>query len=156
MTARNDVFGTGIVVPDLEPAIKDAEAVLGLSFTPVQESPLVLGRPGGRREEVSLRFVYSLGTAPYVELIEAIPGTYYDASGGGYIRHIAMWVDDLSAAADELQGRGMTLEAWGVDGDREPALFVFLTSPHGFRLEIVDRANRANFEGWLAGGDLGL
>jgi len=147
-----DLFVTGMVVPDIQQAIEDTQKSLDLEFTPVQQSPLRMRTPQGI-EEFDLRFVYSLGTAPHLELIEGIPGGYYDARGG-YIRHVGLWVDDLAAASEELTRRGMPLEAAGMDGDREPHAFVFHAHPWGLRVELVDRVQQDYFETWLGGGEL--
>lgn len=147
-----DMFVTGLVVPDIERAIEETQKSLDVRFTPVQESPLTMRTPNGV-EQFDLRFVYSLGQPPYLELIEGIPGGYYDA-GGGYIRHVGLWVDDLAAASEELGRRGMPLEAAGMQGAREPYAFVFHAHPFGLRVELVDRVQQETFEAWLGGGEL--
>ena len=148
-----DIFVTGLVVPDLERAIAETTRSLGVEFTPVQESPLQLRTRGGI-EQFDLRFVYSLGVAPHLELIQAVPNTYYDSRGGGYIRHIGMWVDDLATASEELVDRGLPLEAAGMNGDIEPYAFAFHANEWGLRVELVDNGQREYFETWLAGGEL--
>lgn len=147
-----DLFVTGMVVPDLERAIGETTDTLGVKFTPIQQSPLQMRTPRGV-EVFDLRFVYSLGQAPHLELIEGIPGGYYDPKGG-YIRHVGLWVDDLAAASDQLARSGMPLEATGMNGDVEPYAFVFHSLPWGLRVELVDRVQRPSFEAWLGGGEL--
>jgi hypothetical protein len=147
-----DLFVTGMVVPDLEKAIREATDTLGVAFTPIQQSPLQMRTSEGV-QLFDLRFVYSLGRAPHLELIEGIPGGYYD-SRGGYIRHVGLWVDDVAAASDQLAGSGMPLEAAGMNGDVEPYAFVFHSLPWGLRVELVDRVQQPSFEAWLGGGEL--
>ncbi len=148
-----ELFVTGLVVPDIDRALTETSRSLDVEFTPVQESPLKLRTPNGI-EEFDLRFVYSLGTAPHLELIQAVPGTYYDPKGGGYIRHVGMWVDDLPTASNELAARGLPLEAAGMNGDVEPYAFVFHANEWGLRVELVDSGQREYFETWLGGGEL--
>ncbi len=148
-----ELFVTGLVVPDLERAIGETTAALDVAFTPVQQSPLRMRTPNGI-EDFDLRFVYSLGSAPHLELIEAVPGTYYDPKGGGYMRHVGMWVDDLATASAELARRGLPLEAAGINGDVEPYAFVFHANDWGLRVELVDSVQRESFEAWLGGGEL--
>jgi hypothetical protein len=148
-----DIFVTGLIVPDIEKAVAETTATLGIEFTPVQESPLKMRTPNGI-EEFDLRFVYSLGGAPHVELIQAVAGTYYDPRGNGYMRHIGMWVDDLAVASAELASRGLPLEAAGMNGDEEPYAFVFHANDWGLRVELVDRVQQDYFETWLGGGEL--
>jgi methylmalonyl-CoA/ethylmalonyl-CoA epimerase len=83
-----------------------------------------------------------------------VPDTYYDPRGGGYIRHVGMWVDDLATASAALADRGLPLEAAGMNGDVEPHAFVFHANEWGLRVELVDNAQREYFETWLAGGEL--
>jgi len=148
-----EIFVTGLIVPDIDAAVAETSAGLGVEFTPVQESPLKMRTPNGI-EEFDLRFVYSLGTGHHLELIEAVPGTYYDARDGGWMRHVGMWVDDLAAASAAMSARGLPLEAAGMNGDEEPYAFVFHANPWGLRVELVDRVQQAYFENWLGGGEL--
>jgi Glyoxalase/Bleomycin resistance protein/Dioxygenase superfamily len=151
-TMIGDLFVTGMVVPELEKAIDQTTQTLGVAFTPIQESPLQMRTAKGV-EVFDLRFVYSLGRPPHLELIEGIPGGYYDP-GAGYIRHVGLWVDDLAAASAELSRSGMLLEASGMNGDVEPYAFVFHAWPWGLRVELVDRVQQPSFEAWLAGEEL--
>lgn len=148
-----DIFVTGLIVPDIEKATEETARALGLEFTPIQTSPLKMRTPNGI-EEFDLRFVYSLGAGPHLELIQAVPGTYYDPRGNGYMRHVGMWADDLASASEELAARGLPLEAAGMSGEVEPYAFVFHANEWGLRVELVDSGQREYFETWLAGGEL--
>lgn len=151
-----DLFKTGLLVTDLEQAMRDLSVWLGLEWTPIQESPLVLRTPQGD-EKVDLRFVFSTGAPPYLELLQANPGGFYAASQGSHIHHVGRWVADLPAASRELEAAGLPLEAAGVDATGScPALFCFHRGAHGLRVELVDQGNRQNFEAWLAGGELAI
>jgi hypothetical protein len=150
------LFKTGLIVTDLERAMADLGRWLGLAWTPVQESPISLLLAGGR-EDAKLRFVYSTGGAPYLELIEARATGFYAAPNGPHLHHVGRWVDDLAAASDELVRAGLPLEAAGIDAQgRGPAMFAFHRGGHGLRVELVDRVMRPGFEAWLAGGTLEL
>jgi len=149
-------FKIGVVVVDLDQAMRDLGAWLGVSWTSVQEAPLRLRTTSGI-EDVALRFVYSTGEPPYFELLEAQPRGYYAAPNGAFLHHYGRWVDDLAKASSELAARGLPLEAAGVDAaGRSPSLFAFHAGPHAARVELVDSGNRKNFEAWLAGGELVL
>jgi hypothetical protein len=149
-------FKTGFLVTDLETAMRDFGRWLGVAWTPVQQSKLVLATEAGR-EEVELRFAYTTGAPPYLELLAAQPRGYYHAPQGAHLHHVGQWVDDLAAASRALAAAGLPLEAAGVDASgRTPAIFAFHRGAHGLRVELVDRAMREGFEGWLAGGELVL
>jgi hypothetical protein len=148
-------FKTGFLVMDLAGAMRDLGRWLGVAWTPVQQSRLVLRLPEGQ-EEVELRFVYSTGSPPHLELLEAQASGYYAASGAR-LHHVGRWVDDLAAASRALAAAGLPLEAAGVDAaGRSPAVFAFHCGAHGLRVELVDRAMQPGFERWLAGGELAL
>jgi hypothetical protein len=150
------LFKTGLLVTDLEGALRDLGRWLGVAWTPVQQSRLVLATPSGR-EEVALRFAYSTGSPPYLELLEAQPAGYYAAPAGAHLHHVGRWVDDLAKASRALADAGLPLEAAGVDASgRAPAVFAFHRGAHGLRIELVDRAMQPGFEAWLAGGTLEL
>ena len=151
-----DLFKTGLLVTDLEAAMQDLSAWLGLSWTAISQTPLVLRTPTGD-EAVDLRFAYSTNGAPYLELLEAQPSGYYAARQGPHLHHVGRWVSDLAAASHELAAAGLPLEAAGVDAEgNSPAIFCFHQGGHGVRVELVEQGNRANFEAWLAGGALEL
>lgn len=150
------LFKTGFLVTDLAGAMRDFGRWLGVAWTPVQQSRLVLATPSGR-EEVELRFAYSTGSPPYVELLEAQRAGYYAAPAGAHLHHVGRWVDDLAKASRALADAGLPLEAAGVDAaGRSPAVFVFHRGAHGLRIELVDRAMQPGFAAWLAGGPLEL
>ena len=149
-------FKAGLLVEDIEKACEEIGRWLGLEWTPVQESPLVLETASGR-EQVSLRFAYSLGDPPHLELLEAQTKGYYAVRRGEHIHHLGLWVDDLAEASAGFERLGLPLEAAGVDPQgTTPAIFAFHRGAHGLRLELVSNANKTNFEKWLAGGELEL
>jgi hypothetical protein len=149
-------FKTGFLVVDIAAAMRELGRWLGVAWTPVQQSRLVLATAAGR-EEVELRFAYSTGRLPYLELLEAQPRGYYAAPAGAHLHHVGRWVDDLAKASQALADAGLPLEAAGVDAaGRSPALFAFHRGAHGLRIELVERAMQPGFEAWLAGGTLEL
>jgi hypothetical protein len=151
-----DLFKTGFLVTDLEGAMRDFGRWLDVAWTPVQQSRLVLATPSGR-EEVELRFAYSTGSPPYVELLEARPSGYYATPAGAQLHHVGRWADDLAKASRALAEAGLPLEAAGVDASGgSPSVFAFHRGAHGLRIELVDRAMQPRFEAWLAGGTLAL
>lgn len=153
---EGELFKTGLLVRDLPRAMADVGAWLGLRWTPVQETKLSLWTRQGR-EEVPLRFAYSLGGPPFLELLEARPSGYYASSQGEQLHHVGRWVADLKAASAALAQQGLALEAAGIDAaGNTPSVFAFHRGAHGLRVELVDAAQRPGFEAWLAGGELVL
>lgn len=154
--STSDLFKVAYLVPDLDAAARDLARWLGVGFTPAVESPLELDTGGGR-EAVSLRYAYSTTGPLFIELLEAQAAGYYAAPEGAHLHHVGRWVDDLPAASAALEAEGLPREAAGVGPNgASPALFVFHRGDHGTRVELVDRANKPNFDAWLAGGELSL
>lgn len=153
---QGDLFKVGLLVEDLEAAMRDLGRWLGVAWTPVQESPLAL-QVGGEREDVELRYVYSTKGPVLLELLQSRPRGYYAAPGGSHLHHVGRWVDDLAKASAGLAAAGLALEAAGIDAEgQSPAMFAFHRGGHGLRVELVDRAMQPTFEAWLAGGTLEL
>ncbi len=151
-----DLFKVGLLVTDLEGAMGDIGRWLGLTWTPVQESPLLLSTASGR-EQVDLRYVYSTQGPVHLELLQGRETGYYATPPGAHLHHVGRWVDDLEAASTTLDAQGLALEAAGVDAEgNAPAMFAFHKADHGLRVELVDRTMQPTFEGWLAGGSLDL
>ena len=154
--SQSDLFKVGLLVADLEGAMRDIGRWLGLAWTPVQESPLLLSTASGR-EQLELRYVYSTQGPVHLELLQGREAGYYATPQGSHLHHVGRWVDDLEAASKELDSQGLVLEAAGVDAEgNAPAMFAFHKGDHGVRVELVDRAMQPTFEGWLAGGSLDL
>jgi hypothetical protein len=78
-----NLYHTGIVVPDLDAAAQRFTAMAGYSFTTPIAGPVTIRTPTGQRT-VDLRFVYSL-QAPHVELIEEVPDTPWIAARGNAV-----------------------------------------------------------------------
>lgn len=60
--------------------------------------------------------------------------SYPEAKG---LRHLAFAVDDVEAAAEELRGKGVAVEAVRID-ELTQKKFVFFTDPNGQPLELYE------------------
>ncbi|MBS1601914.1 MAG: VOC family protein [Bacteroidetes bacterium] len=60
--------------------------------------------------------------------------SYPEAKG---LRHLAFAVDDVAAAAEELKGKGVAVEAVRID-ELTQKKFVFFTDPNGQPLELYE------------------
>jgi catechol 2,3-dioxygenase-like lactoylglutathione lyase family enzyme len=144
MTLRpEDLYHTGIVVDDLDAAIKRMQAVAGYQFTDLMVYPMSVETTQGIID-VTFRFVYSI-QVPYIELVDAIPGTVWTPAPGNAAHHLGFFVDDLLAEGAELGDAGFEREVGGLDGG-QPGIFAYYRDPLGVRIELVDRAVfRQNF-----------
>jgi hypothetical protein len=123
----------GLLVPDLDAAMKELSAMLGVRWgAPVE----------AEQGEWKVRVVFCQEGPPWIELIEGSPGSPWDGSAGPQLDHIGFWSADLLADSERIEANGGTLE---VDG-REMAGFRYLRAPaSGLRIELLNDATRGGF-----------
>lgn len=139
-----DCYHTGLVVDDMAVAAQRLTAVMGYRWTKPIEAALSVATADGD-VEVPFRFVYSVD-APHLELIQEVPGTVWTAPPGG-AHHVGYWVDDIAAAAAQLEHAGYRLEAR--PSGEVLSTFAYYSNPGGVRIEIVDRALFPDWPGFL-------
>ena len=142
-----NLYHTGIVVPDLDAAVRRFTAMAGYSFTTPIAGPVTIRTATGQ-QTVDLRFVYSL-QAPHVELIQEVPGTPWIAARGNAVHHLGYFTDDFAATASALQADGFSLELCPAGDDDAPSIFAYYLSPDGIRVEIVDRKVFGDLDAFL-------
>ena len=144
-----DLFHVGIVVDDLDEALKELGGLLGYEWCPVFaiETPVVL--PEGE-VMVDLRFVYSK-TEPRVELIQARPGTPWVPAIDSGIHHAGYWSEDVTLDGRKLEASGYAEEARGVLPE-DTTIWAYYRSPRGLRIELVSRQLQAGLEQYWASG----
>jgi Glyoxalase/Bleomycin resistance protein/Dioxygenase superfamily len=133
-----DLYHTGIVVPDIDAAMARLTASGGYQWTTAQSYTLPFRTTSGTRELTST-FVYSV-QAPHLELINEVPGSPWTTAPGRAIHHLGYFTDDLAGTARALEDNGFTFEATAAVSDAELALFAYYVDAFGTRIEIVDRA----------------
>lgn len=133
-----DLYHTGIVVADLDAAMRRFTALAGYQWTTPLTQTLPI-RISTATIDVEVTLTYSL-QSPHVELIAEVPGTPWTASPRGAVHHLGYFTDDLVAAARGLEQAGFTLEASPDIAGTHPALFAYYMDDCGTRIEIVDRA----------------
>jgi len=125
----------GIAVKNLDEAIKFYKDVLGLELVKIEEVP---------QEKVKIA-MFKIGET-HIELLEATSpdsaiAKFIEKKGEG-IHHIALRVDDITKAMEELKSKGARII---YDKPREVAHgeriinFIHPKSAHGVLLEIVER-----------------
>jgi catechol 2,3-dioxygenase-like lactoylglutathione lyase family enzyme len=140
-----DCYHTGLVVEDMAAAAARLTEAMGYQWTKPVESTLSVTTADGD-VEVPFCFVYSVN-APHLELIQEVRGTIWTAPVDGGAHHLGYWVDDIAAAAAQLERAGYRLEA-RPSGDTL-SMFAYYTDPGGVRIEIVDRALFPDWPGFL-------
>jgi hypothetical protein len=124
-------FQVGFVVPDLEAAMAELGAGLGVEMLGPLERDVGDG---------VLRIAFAMTAPPYLELIQGPPGSLWDATAGPRMHHLGYWSDDLDADSARLEAAGMALELdLGFARYHRPA------SAAGARIELIDAGFRPEF-----------
>ena len=87
----------GIVVPEIESAMAELSAALGVEWS------------GPRDREVDgirIRVAFAMTPPPYLELLEGPPGSVWDATAGARIHHLGFWSADKERDGADLEGVG--------------------------------------------------
>lgn len=150
-----DLYHVGVRVTDLELAMDELGAGLGLSWSRVQEREQRLWLPGVGATAIALRFTYSTEGPQHLELLQGAPGSIWDGSDYPGVHHLGVWVDDVAKETERLLGIGWTLELAQAAPDDGYGAFTYVRSPRGLLLEPVWSGLRPMFERWWAGGPLG-
>jgi hypothetical protein len=133
-------FHVGLVVEELEPAIDELKASLGLSFTPPSESEY-----GG----TVIRVAYSRPEPPFIELVQGAPGSPWDTRDGSHVDHVGYFSTDLDVDAAALEAAGLTM---AIDGRVHGSSFTYHSGKAtGMRVELIDVGQRDRLLKWILG-----
>lgn len=148
-------FHVGFVVPDLDAAMAELTDGLGMTWHAVQDRTMHVRTPAGV-SPVSLRFTYSAGDEPHIELLQGDPGSMWGPENAGF-HHIGVWSSDFVGDAAVLETKGfpleLTLASRSTDG---PHGFTYQSSPFGVRVELVPLDMQPAFTSWFGGGSFAM
>jgi hypothetical protein len=142
-----DLYHTGIVVPDLDAAMARLSALAGYRWINPLTYTLPFRTVNGTRELTS-KVVYSL-QAPHVELLQEVPDSPWTAAPGNSVHHLGYFTDNLADTSRMLEDNGLTFEMTADVPGSELALFAYYIDAFGTRIEIVDRALFPDFPAFL-------
>ncbi|WP_310777050.1 VOC family protein [Mycobacterium sp. Z3061] len=142
-----DLYHTGIVVPDLDAAMARFTALAGYRWIKPMCFTLPF-RTGTGTRELTSNFVYS-EQSPYLELIQETPGTPWVAAPGNAVHHLGYFADDLAETGKALEDNGFTLEMTADVPGSTLGMFAYYVDASGTRIEIVDRALFPDFPAFL-------
>ena len=144
----NEWFHVGIVADDISAAAARITAATGTQWTKPLGAQIVMRYPDGDRL-TEMKFKFTL-TKPYMEVVQAVPGTVFTPAPGNAVHHVAYWVDDLTAASAHLVSLGMPQEVCGVGEDGQPSIFAYHKGADGIRIEIVERGYVPDWDAMVA------
>ncbi len=156
MISHTRAYHIGVRVPDLDVAMAEMGADLGLTWCSVQERAQPVWTPATGDMSVPLRFTYSCEGPMHIELLEGAPGTIWDGRQQPGIHHTGVWVDDVAAETAALLAKGWTLAAAARSPEDRFGAFTYVVPPRsGLIVELVWSALSPMFDRWFAGGSLG-
>jgi catechol 2,3-dioxygenase-like lactoylglutathione lyase family enzyme len=146
-----DLYHTGIVVPDLDAAMARLTAVTGYRWITPLSYTLPFRTAAGSRELTST-IVYSV-QGPHLELVQEVPGSPWTAAPGNSVHHLGYFTDNLAETGRMLERNGfsfeMTADVAQPSAESDLALFAYYVDAFGTRIEIVDRALFPDWPGFL-------
>ncbi len=156
MINYQDVYHTGIRVPDLDAAMAELAGPLGVTWaTPVTSPAQPAWTPEGGQQHLPLRFTYSCEGPQHIELLEGPPGSIWDGRERPGAHHVGLWVDDVAAATRAAVDAGWVCRLAQVSPDEGYGTYTYVQPPGSAMLvEYVSSAARPRFEQWWAGGTL--
>ncbi|HEY8352724.1 MAG TPA: VOC family protein [Sphingomonadales bacterium] len=145
------VFHTGIVVDDLEPAMKEIGAALNLEWTPVKRfDPMVIWTPEHGTQDYVVEAVYSRQGPHHLEIVRGPKGSFYDPKTFPDGRHIGVWVDDLVAETERLLSLGWKIRAAGGAPEDGYGVLTYMSPPTSlFIVELVTIELKPMIDAWV-------
>lgn len=148
---QSRLFHIGARVADIEAAMADMGAGLGLRWAGVMEREQPVWTPDGGARTVPLRFTYSCEGPQHVELLQSPPGSPWHGADTPGIHHVGYWATSVADEVERLTAGGWTLELAAVAPEDGYGSMAYLRSPSGLLVEPVDERVRERMERWWAG-----
>ncbi|MEU6534285.1 VOC family protein [Streptomyces sp. NPDC047000] len=147
------LFHTGLVVEDLDLAMKTFGALAGYRFTTVMELEVTARTPDGL-QHASQRFALSL-EEPRLELVEAVPGTVWVSDGSNGAHHVGYWAENerIADMSAELVAQGFAVEASNDVAADGILMWVYHRGLGGVRIELLNTLMKPSMDAWIAGAD---
>jgi catechol 2,3-dioxygenase-like lactoylglutathione lyase family enzyme len=151
-----EIFHLGLRVAEIEAAQSELTASMGISWTPVVHIPMKAWVPGDGYRDFGLDMSHSVEGPIHLELLHGPPGSVWDATLGGGLHHIGVWVEDVTGVNEALVAAGWTVELAGMAPDEGYGGFTYIRSPAGvlFEPESCLFGGKERFDRWWAGGSL--
>jgi hypothetical protein len=147
-------FHLGILVADLEGAIKKFSNVFGITFGPIQE--MIVNAHGGVEGKIKMKVAYSTEGPLYIELIEGNDkNSLFSLKNGEGVHHLGVWCEDFPSY-QERETRKKLPAATKLNympGDPQH----WFSNPAdlcGTRIEFIGDKMRRGIEAWIQGEDL--
>ena len=149
------LFHTGIRVPNLEAAMAEIGAALGVTWAAPMHNPTqAVWTPADGQQSLDLKFTYSAEGPQHIELLEGPAGSVWDGREAPGVHHQGVWVDDVTSEVERCVALGWSCVASAAAPDEGYGTYAYLQPPSGMIVELVNSAAKPRFESWWAGGAL--
>ncbi len=151
MLRADAIYHSGFAVADLEAAQRLFSDAIGIEWAPVHHyDPLRLWTPGEGWSEVCMRVCYSRPLPHQIELIEGLPGGFFDPAVAADPRHIGLWTDDVGGEVERMLALGwQMIGAKGAPEDRYGTMAYMKPPIAGPVLELVSTELRPMLLAWF-------
>jgi hypothetical protein len=143
-----EYFHVGIVVPDVEAACARFTDLLGTEWGPVMVNDIDIRDGNGVEHVVPNKICYST-SAPYLELIQEVPGTPWVCNEHSNLHHLGFFSTTVPAESSRFSDAQCPLELLDGHGDAPPEMWAYHRDPLGVRLEIVSAELRPMMEEFM-------
>ena len=145
MIEYEGLFHIGVIVADMNKGLEDIARRFGASFPDPRDAQVSI-RYKGEVQSVPVKFAYSRQGPPYIEVIQAVPGTVWEANAGSRIHHLGVFCDNVEDEIARLESEGYTYEgaSLGPDG-KSLAGAQYINNESGIRLELLAGETREGF-----------
>jgi hypothetical protein len=142
MPSMADMYHTGMVVDDLESAMRSLHEAVGAEWSEPRRAAMPVRTSRGVIERESL-VAFSRGEPPHIELIQQVfGGVWVPADGSPRLHHIGFWVDDLAGESARLEALGLR-RCVTAPGDGPASSFAYHDGGQGgLFIELNDRSKR--------------
>lgn len=144
MIEYEGLFHIGIIVPDMSRGMADIARRFGCEFPDPRQANVTV-RYRGVESQVPVKFAYSMQGPPYIELIESVPGTVWEAPSGSRIHHLGVFCNNLEEEIAKLEKEGFHYEAASLGPDKSLQGAQYINSETLVRLELIRGETRDGF-----------
>lgn len=146
-------YHAGIIVDDIERAMRELAGRLGYTFNPPTTLPLpqLEDRLTGRTEPLNLVACYTREGPFFLELIQGQGDGVYSADLAG-LHHLGVWESDVEARLEQLESSGEQVDAIIRRGNGRISAIYSRPTPAGARIEYVNDDRRKQLEEWFRTG----
>ncbi|MFT4265243.1 MAG: VOC family protein [Nocardioides sp.] len=122
-------FHVGVLVRDIDEAVRDFSEVLGIEFEDILTAPVATGE--------TIRCCYSYGGPPMLELVEATGTGIWRPDLGEGLHHLGFATPDVAAVCPAFSGEVDTIIPGADAGDGPRVIYTRPQVLHGVRVEYL-------------------